>query len=104
MQSKQLVPGISFSFDFKHKTTNRLVHSVCQSQLRKSPYEESPEKPFLVDFSMYKRIIGTYHDLIVDVQLNLITTDAEFETHRVGFSICILFQYVQADHCNMSLS
>ena len=53
---------------------------------------------------MYKRIIGTYHDLIVDVQLNLITTDAEFETHRVGFSICILFQYVQADHCNMSLS
>ena len=37
---------------------------VCQPQLRKSQDEESPEKLFLVDSSMYKRIIVTYHDLI----------------------------------------
>ena len=30
---------------------------------------------------------------IVDVQLNLVTIDAEFETHWVGFSNYILFQY-----------
>ena len=60
-----------------------------QPQLRKSPFEESPKKSFFADFSTYKRIIVTYHDLIndvVDMHLNLVPTDAEFETHRVGSS------------------
>ena len=45
----------------------RLVRSVCQPQLRKSRYEESPEKPLFVDFTiMYKRIIVTYYELVND--------------------------------------
>ena len=70
---------------------------MCQPQLRKSPYEESPDNPFLDDFSVYKRVIVTMTTLstTVDVQLNLVTTtDAEFETHRVGFSNYIRFQYI----------
>ena len=71
MQSKQLVPGIyvsHFHFHLKHNMPTRLVHILCQphTQLRKSPFDESPEKPFLVDFSMCKQIIVTYHDLIND--------------------------------------
>ena len=34
---------------------------------------------------------------MVDVQLNLVNTDAEIETHRVCFSNYIRFEYVQAD-------
>ena len=40
---------------------------------------------------------------IVDVHLTLVKTNiAEVESHRVGLSINVRFQNVQADRCNIS--
>ena len=40
--------------------------------------------------------------MIVDVQLNLVTTGAEFENHREEFSRCIRSPNLQTDCRNMS--
>ena len=69
IQSKQLVPGMSFSFDFKYNKMPTRLKVCVHHSFKKAHiyiYEESPEKPYLIDFSMYKRIIVTCLDFIND--------------------------------------
>ena len=63
--------------------TTRLVHSVCQTQFRQIPLEESPQKPFLAAAACSSGSLSNITTLSpsIDVHLNVVTNDAEFETH-----------------------
>ena len=79
-------------------------YTVCANHSFEKRHMRNPRRKSLYSISLCTS--GSLSNIttlstIVDVQLNLVT-NAEFETQRVGFSINIRFQYVQADHCNIS--
>ena len=80
-------------------------YTVCVNHSFGKSHTRNHRRTFFLSISMctgrsLPRI--TTLSTFIDVQLNLVTTNADFETYRVGFSINIRFQHVQVGHCNIS--